>query len=137
MRQRKAELHNRYVAETWIDQVRISTVCLGIDHRVRLADDPRPPLLFETMIFGGRYDGAQIRCSSWDEAERMHAEAVKLVECKSSSSSCRPTTGEIHHDANRVTTVCLVCRSRRLAEARTLAWRRLTCLQCGAAMRTA
>jgi hypothetical protein len=35
-------------------------------------------LLFETMIFGGRLDRFQNRCSSWDQAEAVH-EAVELV----------------------------------------------------------
>ena len=40
-----------------------------------------PPILFETMIFGGRHDEFLNRCATWDEAEAeaMHAEAVQLV----------------------------------------------------------
>lgn len=64
------------VAETEIGDVRISTVFLGMDHRFR---DEGPPILFETMIFGGRLDNFQDRCCTWDEAEAMHAEAVKQV----------------------------------------------------------
>ena len=64
------------VAETIIGPVHISTVFLGIDHR-HFGDGP--PLLFETMIFGGTLDHFQNRCSTWDEAEAMHAEAVELV----------------------------------------------------------
>jgi hypothetical protein len=39
------------------------------------------PLLFETMIFGGIWDEKeyQERCSTWDEAEEMHARACKLA----------------------------------------------------------
>jgi hypothetical protein len=32
------------------------------------------------MIFGGPEDGYQRRCSTWDEAEAMHAETVAMVE---------------------------------------------------------
>jgi hypothetical protein len=37
------------------------------------------PILFETMIFGGRLDNFMNRCSTWEEAEAMHNEAVNLV----------------------------------------------------------
>ncbi|WP_439372903.1 hypothetical protein [Bradyrhizobium sp. DASA03120] len=64
------------VAQTYIGDVHISTVFLGLDHRF-FGDGP--PLLFETMIFGGRLDEFQNRCATWDEAEAMHAEAVEQV----------------------------------------------------------
>lgn len=31
------------------------------------------------MIFGGLHDGWEERCSTWDEAERMHAKACKIA----------------------------------------------------------
>ena len=43
----------------------VSTVFLGIDHR-------HPPILFETMIFGGPLDGESSRYSSYDDAETGH-----------------------------------------------------------------
>jgi hypothetical protein len=64
------------VAETIIGGVRISTVFIGLDHRL-FGDGP--PVLFETMIFGGKLDEFQDRCCTWDEAEAMHAEAVRQV----------------------------------------------------------
>lgn len=64
------------VAETVIGGTSISTEFLGLNHRFIGSG---PPLLFETMIFGGRLDNFQDRCSTWDEAEAMHAEAVALV----------------------------------------------------------
>jgi hypothetical protein len=54
----------------------VSTVFLGIDHRF---GGEGPPLLFETMIFGGPHDQSQYRCSTWQEAEHMHADACALV----------------------------------------------------------
>ena len=69
------ETANRHVAQDTIGDVRISTVFLGLDHNF-LGDRP---LLFETMIFGGAHDQYQERCSTWDEAEKMHAEALALV----------------------------------------------------------
>ena len=53
--------------------VRVSTVFLGLDHRFVGGG---PPLLFETMVFGGKHDGAQWRYSTWDEAIAGHDAAV-------------------------------------------------------------
>ena len=57
------------VAGLPVGELRISTVFLGIDH----AFGDGPPMLFETMVFGGALDGEQDRCSTWDGAEKMHA----------------------------------------------------------------
>jgi hypothetical protein len=67
---------NRRVAQTNVGAANISTVFLGINHRF---GDDDPPILFETMIFGGEHDEYQERCSTWDEAEAMHMRAVELV----------------------------------------------------------
>lgn len=67
----------RIVAKTAIDGVMISTVFLGLDQSFGQCD---PPLLFETMVFGGRHDQYQDRCSTWSEAETMHNHVVKMVE---------------------------------------------------------
>lgn len=61
--------------ENLADDVRVSTVFLGLDHRF----GEGPPLLFETMIFGGEHDQYQTRCSTWSEAEEMHKQALKLL----------------------------------------------------------
>lgn len=55
--------------------VRISTVFLGIDHSFGLGT----PILFETMIFGGKHNDYQARYTTWDDAEAGHRKAVKLV----------------------------------------------------------
>lgn len=67
---------NRIVAKTEIGNVRVSTVFLGLDHRCW---GKGPPLVFETMIFGGEYDSYQERCSTYEQAQAMHAVAVGLV----------------------------------------------------------
>lgn len=69
------ETHNRIVRQDKIDNGKVSTVFLGLDHQFGNG----PPLLFETMIFGGPHDGYQERCSTWDEAEAQHEVAMKLV----------------------------------------------------------
>jgi hypothetical protein len=66
----------RRVAETTIYMVRISTVFLGLDHQW----GDGPPLVFETMIFGGEHDNDQWRCSTWEEAVAQHQNAVDLVQ---------------------------------------------------------
>jgi hypothetical protein len=76
---RQFQTANRVVAKTRIGNVRISTVFLGIDFN----SGDGPPLLFETMIFGSpRYAQYQIRCSTWKQAKKQHAEAVDLVRAK-------------------------------------------------------
>ena len=62
---------NRRVAQDERDGVRVSTVFLGLDHRF---GGNGPPILFETMIFGGPHDQDQDRYSTWEEAEAGHAE---------------------------------------------------------------
>jgi hypothetical protein len=69
------ETANRRVAQSQINNVRISTVFLGLDH----SWNGPPPLLFETMVFGGKHDELQKRCSTWEEAEKQHNAACDLV----------------------------------------------------------
>lgn len=65
----------RIVKKEYIGQVLVSTVFLGIDHAFGGVE----PILFETMIFGGLHDEYCARYSTWDEAERGHDRAAKLV----------------------------------------------------------
>lgn len=68
---------NRVVAWTQItSEIEVSTVFLGIDHR---HVGKGPPLLFETMIFGGpdTIDEYQWRYASWDDAQTGHQAAVR------------------------------------------------------------
>ena len=64
------------VDETVIVVVEISTVFPGLDQNYLRRG---PPVPFETMIFGGRLDHSRSRCPTWDEAEAMHAKALRLV----------------------------------------------------------
>ena len=66
-------MDNRRVAETWVtlvdkDDVHVSTVFLGLDHNY----GPGPPLLFETMVFGGPMNDERYRYATWDEAAAGH-----------------------------------------------------------------
>jgi hypothetical protein len=77
MRARWFETSDRHVAKTDFGDMRVSTVFLGFDRSFGQG----PPLLFETMIFGGPFDQDkyQERCSTWEEAEAQHAEAVEVA----------------------------------------------------------
>jgi len=70
------ETADRTVSKTQIGEWEVSTVFLGLDHAF---DDGRPPLLFETLVFGGPLDGNMVRYSTWDQAEAGHAEMVNRV----------------------------------------------------------
>lgn len=65
----------RRVAEDFVGSVRVSTVFIGLDHQW----GDGPPLLFETMVFGGRLDDFTDRYSTWDEAEAGHRAALAKV----------------------------------------------------------
>jgi hypothetical protein len=68
---------NRIVGYTQItSQIWVSTVFIGLDHRFT-GWPPGPPILFETMIFGGPLNQYQWRYSSHDDAISGHAAAVK------------------------------------------------------------
>jgi hypothetical protein len=53
--------------------VSVSTVWLGINHRW----GPGPPLIFETMIFGGEHDQGCMRYATEEQAEAGHARVME------------------------------------------------------------
>ena len=59
----------------WREGTLISTVFLGIDHSFKCDDDN--PVLFETMIFGGQFDGYQWRHLDWNKAAAEHNTIIK------------------------------------------------------------
>lgn len=74
---------HRRVANENIGGVCISTVFLGLDHN---HSRQGPPILWETMAFGGHLDQAQMRCAgSREQAEAMHREMVEQVKLRLSS----------------------------------------------------
>ena len=58
-----------------IGAVEVSTVSLEFDHQY----GDGPPLLFETMVFGGPMDGSQWRYATLEEAEKGHCAIMGLV----------------------------------------------------------
>lgn len=62
------------------EDIFVSTVFLGLDHGWGDRELPDyKPLLFETMIFGGKYNDFQTRYHTYNEAKEGHAYALNLV----------------------------------------------------------
>ena len=57
------------------DGVRVSTVFLGIDHQW----GDGPPILWETMVFGGELDQEQERYHTREEAQDGHQAMIERV----------------------------------------------------------
>lgn len=76
------EKMQRHVALTEIQGARISTVFLGVDHSF----GGGPPVLWETMVFGGKFDSEQERYSSLADAKRGHDAMVGKI-----TRDCLPT----------------------------------------------
>ena len=76
--------NNRRVALTQMSKdSEVSTVFLGLNHQW----GDGPPLLFETMVFGGELDGEQERYSTWEEAIEGHENMCILVQYSLSNPS--------------------------------------------------
>ncbi len=54
----------------------VSTVFLGLNHSF----DEGPPVLFETMVFGGEHHELQARYHTREEAEQGHEDIVKMLQ---------------------------------------------------------
>lgn len=77
------ETGERVVAKTRLSGSEVSTVFLGLDHRF---GDGGPPIVFETLVFGGVLDGDGDRYSTWEEAEKGHAAFVEKVKAALAAS---------------------------------------------------
>lgn len=91
------ELTNRGVAWDGIGGVIVSTIFNGIDYR---QVDAGPPLLFETMIFGGSLHLEMQLYSTWEEAERGHEEMVQRVCRNAQKGEVRGWLDEAKRHAN-------------------------------------
>ena len=69
------EKADRLIVEDKIGEVLISTVFLGLDHSFGLG----LPLLYETMIFGGKHNQFQERYSTRDKTIAGHTRALEWV----------------------------------------------------------
>lgn len=70
-----AEMAYKRVAKDRRGDVAVSTVWLGLNHQF----GDGPPLIFETMVFGGDHDDEQWRYSTEVEALAGHAEVCSAV----------------------------------------------------------
>jgi hypothetical protein len=66
----------RIIQQTSQGDVTVSTVFLMFDHNFR---NDGPPILWETMIFGGKHNGDTTRYISAKDAKLGHAIACQLV----------------------------------------------------------
>jgi len=69
----------RIVERTQLDDVRVSTVFLGMEHNFGLSGKP---ILWETMVFGIDDDSYQERYDSLPAAKAGHKEATKWAKEK-------------------------------------------------------
>ncbi len=58
------------------EDVMVSTVWLGLNHEWRKG---HPPLIFETMVFGGKLDHYQERYSTEEEAMLGHQMVMAII----------------------------------------------------------
>jgi len=64
------------VQKDTVGKVEISTVLLWLDHRFINGGDP---IIFETMIFGGKHDDYCDRYCTEEEAKDGHKKALNMV----------------------------------------------------------
>ena len=59
----------------YFNNIRVSTAFISFDHGL----DSEQPILFETMIFGGKADGYALRCSTWRQALIQHRKLISEI----------------------------------------------------------
>ena len=64
------------IARTEVGEIVISTVFLGLDHSTLNYG----PVLFETMVFGGKYDQWGKRYSFYEDSLKGHERTVQAIE---------------------------------------------------------
>ena len=78
-----------------VGDVEVSTVFLGIDHNF---DEVGPPILWETMVFGGEFDEDQARHTSKENALKGHERYVKLIKEKFEKENVRKKLKEMYQN---------------------------------------
>ena len=80
------DINNRFVARDQIadsintgENIRVSTVFLGLDYSFDASKANTVPILFETMIFGGQHDDYQERYATYEQAEAGHKFAIQIA----------------------------------------------------------
>ena len=64
------------------DSISVSTVFLGLDHSPPIVSTTKNtgPILFETMVFGSKYEDYQERYQTYDEAILGHERICSMVD---------------------------------------------------------
>lgn len=70
------KFENRRLCLTKRGKVEVSTIFLGLDHDFSFQG---PPVLWETMVFGGEHDGEMNRYCTREEALKGHENMVRIV----------------------------------------------------------
>ncbi len=70
------QVTERHIALTKVGDAEVSTVFLGSDHNWQRSG---PPVLWETLVFGGLLDGEMERYTSREDAVRGHEAMVARV----------------------------------------------------------
>jgi len=71
------ETADRRVARTSVGKgIDVSTAFLALDHNF---SEIGPPLLYETMVFGGPHHGRMARCATEAEAHAQHSAFVRFL----------------------------------------------------------
>lgn len=77
------ETANRHVSYHTQKGIVVSTIFLGLDFNLSGGDYPldgdHEPMVFETLVKGGPYDGYTDKYCTWEQAEAGHQAACKLV----------------------------------------------------------
>jgi hypothetical protein len=83
---------NRIVAQTEEGEILISTIFTGLNRNWLRPDEP--PVLFETMVFGGEFSEVTVRYSTYEEALQGHSIMVSAVLKKETSDEKTGTSGD-------------------------------------------
>ncbi len=78
------DFSKRRIAQTFVGNVKISTVFLTTNHRFH---SEGAPIVFETLIFGGELDLEMDRYETVDDALLGHEQMVARVRASQSSSA--------------------------------------------------
>lgn len=70
------ETNDKVVIKTKVKDCEVSTVFLGLNHRIV---DAGKPLIYETLVFGGEFDGEMNLYSTRKEAKEGHKQMVKMI----------------------------------------------------------
>lgn len=84
------EKADRIIAKDTFNEVVVSTVFLGIDHRMGSSETEDRPILYETMIFNGKHKDYQERYDSNGAALQGHMRACALAREEYHEKTCAP-----------------------------------------------